>query len=211
MFRGLQTVLMSPLANSASEWYQWEVGAEESNLTNPFVFRIVNAQGTTEEQNNEGFWSTSWYLTRDDTASESVKSLSSAVSSTSTTSLTASPSSATSSRGPLSTSQETKTEATAAPTTAAETHNTGVSKDTIIGLTVGLVVAGATIIAGLVCYLRKRKGSKDALSSVPLSAALYYDKPHVQKESEYHTMHEAFAQPPELQSAPPCYELPSQK
>ncbi|KAF2623565.1 hypothetical protein BU25DRAFT_461944 [Macroventuria anomochaeta] len=47
------------VTNLATEWYQWEVHAEETNLTNPFVFRIVNAQGTTEEQNGEGFWSTS--------------------------------------------------------------------------------------------------------------------------------------------------------
>ncbi|CAO2648862.1 Nn.00g098110.m01.CDS01 [Neocucurbitaria sp. VM-36] len=198
------------VANFATEWYQWEVRAEETNLTNPFVFRIVNAQGTTEEQNTEGFWSTSWYLTREDNASES-----SAASPTTATSSTASSSSATSSssssKNPISTTQGTKTEATVAPSTEADTHDKGVGKGTIIGLTVGLVVMGATIIAGLLYYLRKRQRSKDALSSAPLPAASYYDNIHVQKQPGHHTVHEVFAQPSELQSVSPCYELPSQK
>ncbi|KAF1847159.1 uncharacterized protein K460DRAFT_352334 [Cucurbitaria berberidis CBS 394.84] len=197
--------------NLAADWYQWEVRAEESNLTNPFVFRIVNAQGTTEEQNSEGFWSTSWYLTRDHSASKSVTLSSSAASSTTATSSTASSSSARSSSSPSSITQGTNPEATAAPSTAAETHNRGVSKGTIVGPIIGLVIAGATIIAGVLFYLSKRQRSKHALSSAPLPAASYYDEAHMQKQPGHDTVHEVFTQPSELQSVSPCYELPSQK
>jgi len=209
-FRCLQ-VLMVPLANLATEWYQWDVRAEERNLTNPFVFRIVNAQGTTEEQNTEGFWSTSWYLSRDGELGDSAIPLSSAVSSTTGISSTTSLSSSISSWSPYSTVQETKTEATAAVTAAAEVHDKGIDKGTVTGLTVGLVVLSAIAIAGLLYCFRKRKERKDASSFTPTSAGSCHDKTRVQKHAEYHTMHEVFAQPSELQGISPCYELPSQK
>lgn len=202
---------MKPIANLATEWYQWEVRAAETNLTSPFVFRVVNAQGTTKEQTNEGFWSTSWFLSRDDKSNESVTLSPSTTSSLSTTSSTVPTSLPTSSPSPSSTTKEIKPEDTAASATVAETHENGLNRGTIIGLTVGLVVAGATIIVGLLYYLKKRQKKKDVLSSANVSAASYYDKSSVQMQPEYRAAHEAFTQPPELPSVPPCYELPGQK
>ena len=216
ILRFSQTLLMRPVANLATNWYQWEVRAEETNLTNPFVFRVVNAHGTTEEQNGQGFWSTSWYLSRDDSASKPVTSSSSVAPSSSTTTTMATPSaapslSATSSEIPLSTTQVTKTEATAAPTLVAETHDNRVGKTTVIGLTVGLVLAGAMIIGGLWCLLRRRRRAKAASFPVSLPAGSYQSKAYVQKHPEYYSVHEAYAQPSELQGAAPCYELPDKR
>ncbi|KAF2682382.1 hypothetical protein K458DRAFT_390873 [Lentithecium fluviatile CBS 122367] len=210
--RGQVATSVQLVTNLAIEWYQWEVRTEEANLTNPFVFRVVNAQGTSEEQSSDGFWSTSWYLARDGSSSESVTLSSSAASPTTTPSSTASSSQATSSESPSSTTQGTKTEATATLSTATETHDSGVGKGAIVGLTVGLVVTGVIIIAGLLYYLRKRRRSKGALSSAPLPAASGYDdKAHIQMQPGYHPVHEAFVQPPELQGVLPCHELPGTK
>ncbi|KAK8038540.1 hypothetical protein PG993_006951 [Apiospora rasikravindrae] len=41
--------------NLAARWFQWEVRVQETNLTEPYVFRIVNAFGTPEEQLQHGF------------------------------------------------------------------------------------------------------------------------------------------------------------
>ncbi|RYP45201.1 hypothetical protein DL768_008433 [Monosporascus sp. mg162] len=49
---------------AATEWYMWEVKTEEANVAEPFVFRIVNAHGTDDEQLNGDFWSTSFFIRR---------------------------------------------------------------------------------------------------------------------------------------------------
>ncbi|KAJ8113980.1 hypothetical protein OPT61_g4026 [Boeremia exigua] len=221
--RGKVATSVQLVTNWATEWYQWEVHAEETNLTNPFVFRIVNAQGTAEEQNGGGFWSTSWFLSRDDKASTSQLPLSSVVSSITVASSTTSSSpatssssvtsslSATSSQVPISTAQETSPEATVVPSAETQTHHKGLGQGIIIGLAVGLVAALVTIIAGVWYCLRKHKQKKNTSVLGSASTVIYYDKTHSPKEMGYGTTHEVFAQPPELNSAPPCYELPGTK
>ncbi|KAK7976953.1 hypothetical protein PG988_004443 [Apiospora saccharicola] len=51
--------------NLAARWFQWQVRVQETNLTEPYVFRILNAFGTSEEQTDSGFWSSSFYVMRD--------------------------------------------------------------------------------------------------------------------------------------------------
>ncbi|KAF2278189.1 uncharacterized protein EI97DRAFT_499695 [Westerdykella ornata] len=184
------------VTNLATNWYQWEVRAQETNLTNPFVFRVVNAKGTAEERTNGGFWSTSWYLTRGGDTSQSVTLSSSTVSSTTAPSSTASLSGT-----------------TTAPTTGSSqtsgTHDNGFPKGAIIGLTIGLVLAAAIIVAGILYYLKQRRKRKDALSSVQVSdAAGYGDKTYSQMRYAHHPVHETFTQPSELHGEPPRHELP---
>lgn len=148
-------LLTNLLANLATEWYQWDVHTEETNLTNPFVFRIVNARGTAKEQYAGGFWSTSWYLTGDVNASESETSLSSSASSSTALPSTTSLSPTTSVEDSSSTMQGIMgIEATAISNTASGTPGGGAHKSYIIGLTAGLVIAGAITIAGLLYCLK---------------------------------------------------------
>ncbi|RYO98212.1 hypothetical protein DL766_008794 [Monosporascus sp. MC13-8B] len=80
---------------ATTEWYMWEVKTEEANVTEPFVFRIVNAHGTDDEQLNGGFWSTSFFIRRDilveTVTSTSTSTLITTSSLSSTTSSTSSP------------------------------------------------------------------------------------------------------------------------
>ncbi|KAH8704402.1 hypothetical protein GQ44DRAFT_778091 [Phaeosphaeriaceae sp. PMI808] len=180
---------------------------KETNLTNPFVFRVVNSQGTTEEQSNGGFWSTSWYLARDENLSESVISLSSAASSSSSTATTTTTTTTTSSTA--SSSRETSSQISISKTQGIP--DGGFGKGTIIGLTVGLVVAGTTIIAALFYYLKKRNRSKEVPYSAPSLDVPYHDMAQAHTQPEYRPVHENFAQPSELQGGSPCQELPGTK
>ena len=203
-----QPLLTSLSANLATRWYQWEVRAEETNLTNPFVFNVVNAQGTDEELTSQGFRSTSWFLKRDGSSSESASVSSSVTSSTVTQSSTTSASRTASSESPLSTTRDTEAEVTATANQASETDDSGIGNGAIIGLTVGLVVAGAIIIVGVLYYLRKRQRRNEDLSAA-LPAPSYYDnKAHGQTQPAYQHVSEAFTQPPELDALSPVHELP---
>jgi len=197
--------------NLASQWYQWEVRAEETNLTNPFVFRVVNAQGTDEEQRIDGFWSTSWYIKRNSVTSESEASSSLSLSTSSVTLDPVSSSPTTSSTSPSSTTSATDTQTTVDTHGAKDTEDRGIGKNTIIGLTVGLVVAGILIIVGVVFCLRKRRKDKAASTPAPAPAVSYVDNAPAQKQSGYHAAHEVFAPPSELQGAPPLCELPGHR
>ncbi|KAI5868012.1 hypothetical protein GGS23DRAFT_608568 [Durotheca rogersii] len=67
--RGKAATPIQLAANLATGWYQWEVEAKEADLTEPYVFRIADARGAREQTRTEGFWSTSFYITRDAPAS----------------------------------------------------------------------------------------------------------------------------------------------
>ncbi|KAK8026303.1 hypothetical protein PG990_004126 [Apiospora arundinis] len=63
--RGKVATPMQLSTNLAEKWFQWDVKVLETNLTEPYVFRIVNAKGTSQEQSNGGFWSSSFSIVRD--------------------------------------------------------------------------------------------------------------------------------------------------
>ncbi|KAF1816360.1 hypothetical protein P152DRAFT_492492 [Eremomyces bilateralis CBS 781.70] len=46
-------------------WCLWEVQTTVKNLTDPWVFRIVNAKGTLYDRTNLGFTSAGFYIDRD--------------------------------------------------------------------------------------------------------------------------------------------------
>ncbi|KAK6845772.1 hypothetical protein PG995_015882 [Apiospora arundinis] len=67
--RGKVATPMQLSTNLAEKWFQWDVKVLETNLTEPYVFRIVNAKGTSQEQSNGGFWSSSFSIVRDTVSS----------------------------------------------------------------------------------------------------------------------------------------------
>lgn len=147
-------------ANLATSWYQRQVFAEETNLTEPYVFHMVNARGTTFEQTQQGFWSTSFYILRDEAVSSSSSSSST---STFSSTLTSSPAvelgsttipftSATATVEPTSTSA---TPTNPAPVSTQTSHG-GLSTGAIAGIAVaGVVVAVLLGLAGF-CYGRRK-------------------------------------------------------
>ncbi|ETS76080.1 hypothetical protein PFICI_11467 [Pestalotiopsis fici W106-1] len=155
-------------ANLATSWYQWKVYAEETNLTEPYVFHMVNARGTTYEQTQGGFWSTSFYILRNETSSSSSSSspsTSASISSTiaSSSSLSSSPTTQllpTTSLSRSSTAAIESTSISPMPTDAApidlETDHGGLSTGAIAGVAVAGVVV--TILLALVgfCYGKRR-------------------------------------------------------
>lgn len=207
------TSLITRPANLATNWYQWDVHAEEANLTNPFVFRIVNAQGDLRERNTGGFYSTSWYIVQDNDASQSATSSSSAPTATGTSIEIALPPT-TGSESVPSTAQGTLTEPTAPSSLTTGANTSGVGKVAIIGLTVGIVVVGAISIAVMWYLLRRRRRRKNrsgALSPVPLPDVPRHEQVAVQKQPQYQSVQEVYTQPSELQGLHSCYELPDKR
>ncbi len=201
-------------ANLATSWYQWEVHAEETNLTRPFVFRIVNAHGTADERNSGGFYSTSWYLKRDQ-EEKPIKFISSTMStlpSVSSATITASESplaSVTSAELLSQTAQDAMLEATATPTSTTTENTNAVGGTAIIGLTVAMVVTGALIIAGVWYLLKRRRRCKHKASS-PASqyVASFPKQPRAQLKPKILSVYNVSEGPSELQNVVPCYELP---
>ncbi|KAI1774450.1 hypothetical protein F4818DRAFT_82857 [Hypoxylon cercidicola] len=185
--------------NQATEWYQWEVMSEETNLTEPFVFRIVNARGTSEEKLNGGFWSTSFYIVRNAVASttssllpSSTLSESSSTASTTTSSTTTSSPTSTPSQGPL------LVDVAQAP----QDDNKGLSSGAIAGIVVATVVGVAALAVAYMLY-RKRRARRSL--AVPGTAP----KPPLPSGMGYPMTQEIYTSPPELPSAPIFHELPN--
>ncbi|KAJ8110741.1 hypothetical protein OPT61_g6492 [Boeremia exigua] len=206
------------VTNLAANWYQWDVRSEAKDLSEPFVFRIVNARGTPKGRSIGGFYSTSWYLTRDDDASQSATSSPSTkfshhltVSSKATTTSASPPPTTTSIEIRLlsSTSHDLPAEATVASTSEAATHVSAVDRTTIIGLIVGIVMAGAIIILGVWYPLKTRRMRKAMVSSpvLPPSVSCHGLKSLREQINPYYAP-EVQVRSLELQNVAPCYELP---
>ncbi|ORY11046.1 hypothetical protein BCR34DRAFT_565880 [Clohesyomyces aquaticus] len=173
------------IANLAVNWYQWEVSTTEGSLTNPFVFRDVNAVGSDEEAKGGGFWSTSYFIMRNQICSSSrpsvspssappkfvstVSSVSSTVSLTSTKPFTESTESAILSSLTLTSSLPSPSQNTLdAPTSQIRG---GVSKGAVTGLAVALSLSAIIILAGIIFYIRRHKRKTLASVSPLLNAS----------------------------------------
>jgi LPXTG-motif cell wall-anchored protein len=78
-------------------------------------------------------------------------------------------------------------------------------------MTVGLVVAGAVIVVGVVLWLRKRRRNKAVLPMAPEPAFQYPDKAYAQAQPVSYPVGDPHAHFSELQTVPPCYELPEKR
>ncbi|KAI1504926.1 hypothetical protein F5X99DRAFT_405563 [Biscogniauxia marginata] len=147
--------------NLATGWYQWEVKTADTDLTDPFVFRIVNAFDTEEEMLGGGFWSTSFFILRDASSSTTTSSVSYSTSSSSE---------------PLAT-LTTNPSVTFLPTEATQPppfKDVGLSPGTMAGISVASVVAAVVVLAAAYIWHRKRKAStlhqSTIVSELPLPA-----------------------------------------
>ncbi|KAI1488944.1 hypothetical protein F5X96DRAFT_643004 [Biscogniauxia mediterranea] len=200
--RGKVTNSTQIATNLATDWYQWEVKTDETNLTEPFVFRIVNARGTTEEAALGGFWSTSFFILRD--APESTTTSPASSSTSVSLSSTLPPSS--SSNGPLSTTTIAPSSTTlpAETTQSAPVQSSGLSPGAIAGISVAGVVGLLGILAAVFMWRRREKSKKDQQS-----ARAFEPPPSVTTYETYKPWpHELHTTPPELPSAQVYYELP---
>lgn len=148
--------------NLAMEWLLWEVGTEETNLTDPFVFRIVDAGGTEDEQLDGGFWSSSFFIIRDATSDTTVSPTPTV---SAITPIQSSPSST--SPPPTRSSTESTPSSTnlsspsSATTQAIESGGSGLSSGAIAGISIGIAIAVVALAAIGFWYGRRRRGARD--------------------------------------------------
>ncbi|KAK2786131.1 hypothetical protein FQN53_006892 [Emmonsiellopsis sp. PD_33] len=72
--------------NTASTWHEWTVTSDVTNHSTPFVFRIVNAQGSSGNQMGGGFLSGQFYIDfKDDSPTTTTSSMTTTTTTTSST------------------------------------------------------------------------------------------------------------------------------
>ncbi|KAI1170239.1 hypothetical protein F4777DRAFT_592105 [Nemania sp. FL0916] len=167
--------------NLAQQWYQWQVYAEESDLTLPYVFRVVNTFGTTEDQTQGGFWSASFYISRTG-PSASASSSKTSSSSTSTTSSTQSTSSSSTTTSSFSSSTssiiQVPTPVTSTPPPSSSNNNASLGAGAIAGIAIGAAIGViALVVAGFCLGKRKRMNGSQRDSQATSFNVLGHRKP----------------------------------
>ncbi|KAK7981276.1 hypothetical protein PG989_013733 [Apiospora arundinis] len=184
--RGKVATPMQLSTNLAEKWFQWDVKVLETNLTEPYVFRIVNAKGTSQEQSTGGFWSSSFSIARD-TVSSAAPS--------------ATPSATSSGTIPPTTSNASLSEATPSETPAVE-PSSSLGSGAIAGIAVG-AVAGVALLVFLAFWFGKRRRSKSEQQQYVAapSYTAYEDDTHKRRDgsADGQMARVVHAQPTELQ------------
>lgn len=206
-------------ANQALPWYQWRVSAEESNLTEPFVFRVVNGQGSNEEVALGGFWSASFYIWRADAVKSGVSSTSStAATSLFTSSMFSTMASPTlASREQAPTNSTTTVEPLGTESGASQTPMyappESISRQAVTGLAVGLSVTFFVIIAALVYLYFRRRHYK--LQGPEAAGPNEHAAPVMEEMSKDGRLrlgfHEVYVSPTELEGSKILFELSATK
>ncbi|KAI0164759.1 hypothetical protein GGR57DRAFT_497635 [Xylariaceae sp. FL1272] len=173
--RGKVAVSTQIATNLATSWYQWEVFAEEKNLTEPYVFHMVNARGTAGEQYDGGFWSTSFFILRDDDDSTSSSTSSApATSSTKPSSYSTDSASITSSNIKSNPTSTLSPSPEAAQTGTALTSG-GLSTGGIAGVAIAGIIAAILLALVSFCYgRRKARGRQQALPEIGGEVTSYW-------------------------------------
>ncbi|CAJ2512001.1 Uu.00g076260.m01.CDS01 [Anthostomella pinea] len=138
---------------SSQKWYQWDVHTDSKNTSQIYAFRIVNAQGTSDEQANGGFLSASFYIGDNDGTADDPTT----TATTLTTSASVPVATATSGLAVTSPAEATSS---STPTTT-PTVETGLSSGAKTGLGVGIgvgVVGIAALLAALWFWRKSKKG-----------------------------------------------------
>ncbi|KAE8355453.1 hypothetical protein BDV28DRAFT_146127 [Aspergillus coremiiformis] len=127
--------------NIASTWREWKVDFPGSPSDEyPFVFRLVDAQGSSDDQKRGGIWSTRfWILWPQDTSS-----------STTTQTLTTSSTMTTTPHTSVSTSSPS-------PTTSPDSNGGGSSQSKALSIGLGIGLGVPFCVAAAVLFLRWRK------------------------------------------------------
>ncbi|KAI3317843.1 hypothetical protein HD806DRAFT_358758 [Xylariaceae sp. AK1471] len=189
--------------NLGIKWFQWQVHAEETNLTLPYVFRIVNARGTDYEQTQEGFWSTSFYITRDSSSASTTSMMSSTLSTSSSSS-----SVAPSFTSLTTTSTQTPTASNNPPVNSSS--NEGLSSGAIAGIAVGASL-GAIALAVVAFWFGRRKTGSGSQRVEPGAAFTPSEHPKSPDPRDIRTSAAPFQyhnSVPEVQAVRTYHEMP---
>ncbi|KAL2002729.1 hypothetical protein VTN02DRAFT_6112 [Thermoascus thermophilus] len=167
----------SIVINTAATWYEWQIAVSPQfmNRSMPFVFRVVNAQGTNEEQMDGGFLSAGFFIPWNQ-ASVGLSTSSSSSSSSSSTITQTTLSSAQAPTPKPTTADSSSTSPAAAATAAAATstaaEGTRTSHNSLgLGLGVGLGVPLVIALAAVFYFLRGSRGKAAAAAATAGSTA----------------------------------------
>ncbi|KAF3006359.1 hypothetical protein E8E14_006267 [Neopestalotiopsis sp. 37M] len=150
----------SIVVGSSQTWTEWEVDTTSTNSSEIYLFRVVNALGSTSDQQSGGFLSAGFYIAGGPTSSSSssAKTTSTKTSGSTSTSLAlASPTSA------------TVNTATASPQASSAELSTGAKAGIGVGISVGVIGVAALIAAVL---LRRRSNKHQSVPNPALQSAM---------------------------------------
>lgn len=154
-------------ANTAQSWCPWTVQWTASHQDLPFIFRLVDTSGTTDEQKRGGFLSASFHV-HDDTAN--VNTLSSSP---------ASPTPTRSSTTQAATPNFTQTTASSpVPSSTSNPPQDHLGLSVGLGVGLGVVIFAAAICLGFFLYRSRRKKKMEAVYSQPIHPPPAYHQDH---------------------------------
>jgi hypothetical protein len=181
------------------------VSANEDNLTEPYVFRGVDAGGTNNEVKIGGFWSASYYITRFGAGTSKVAS-SFASSSTSSSLVSLTPSRT---RDVIATTQSqvlASEEASHAPVQSPVAPGTGgLEKKTVVGVAVGVIVAVLLVFGGLAYAWYRWQWPKVVKKTAVVAPA---QQEHIKDNGLTLVAHEVYVSPAEMEGSKTVFELP---
>ncbi|OTB01145.1 hypothetical protein M426DRAFT_14718 [Hypoxylon sp. CI-4A] len=134
-------------SNIGQTWYEWKVSTDSTNSSEIYTFRVVNATGTTAQQQVGGFLSAAFWIGGLPTSSISSTSTASHISTSAAAPVTTS--------GSITTSSAT----VQTPENTAELESPGLTTGAKTGIGVGVGVGGVGIVAlvaGILFYRRSK-------------------------------------------------------
>ncbi|KAI2779267.1 hypothetical protein F4815DRAFT_474738 [Daldinia loculata] len=141
-------------SNVGQTWYEWKVSTDSTNSSEIYAFRVVDASGTTEDQQGGGFLSAAFWI-----GGLQTTTLSSTISHIST-----------SASAPVTTSTSTSSSVTSqTPESTSESQSSSLSDSGKIGVGVGVGVGGVGIIAlvlGILFFRRSKNSRTQAADSM---------------------------------------------
>ncbi|KAI0130927.1 hypothetical protein F4814DRAFT_404254 [Daldinia grandis] len=141
-------------SNIGQKWYEWKVSTDSTNSSEIYAFRVVDASGTSEDQQGGGFLSAAFWIDGLPTTT-----LSSTISHIST-----------SASAPVTTPTSTSSSVTSqTPESTAENQSSGLTDSGKIGVGVGVGVGGVGIIAlvlGIIFFRRSKNNRTQAADSM---------------------------------------------
>lgn len=200
-------MLTSRVANTAQNWFQWDVTTDSTNSSEIYVFRGVNGTGTADQKATGGFLSASFYIPVKESATPSTT-----LSTISTSATEPAKTSGTHLQHMyrmvvLTGLSESKTSTSTTSTTSTATNTPGpggLSEGTKIGIGVGVGVGvlGLGALAAAIVFWRKSKAKRQS-NPPPHELPLNNDfPPHFQQSPQpyYDSNQQALAgyyKPPE--------------
>ncbi|KAI1135348.1 hypothetical protein F5Y05DRAFT_395370 [Hypoxylon sp. FL0543] len=139
--------------NVGQTWYQWDVSTDSTNSSEVYAFRVVNATGTTDEQQNGGFLSAAFWIDGLQTASKPLPATASHISTSASAPAT------------ISAAASSPASAQSAESTI-ESESAGLTDGEKTGVGVGVSIGGLGVIALIIGILLYRRSRNDKTQAV---------------------------------------------